>query len=173
MNKGDYDLKLKAIDLLKKSESFPKKEFYFQILKYLIEEEKKGKNVKSLTIAIDLLNAKDHKGGKIQDSYIRSKVFSLRKDLDIFYLSEGMNFPLKIGIPKGKYKVNLISNNTKTLVQIKSKIKRNNRLLKLSSIFSILLLLTTIYLCILLKTKHTNLDNKPSLVSLFLSLIHI
>ena len=98
---NDSKQKLKVVAQLEQSNSFPKQDIYFELLRYLVEEEKEGRNVKSSTIAIDLFPS-DHKNGISRDSYVRSKMLSLRKDLKQFYLSEGASHTPQLSIPKGE-----------------------------------------------------------------------
>lgn len=77
--------KLKIIEELKKSKTFPKNEMTFNILEYLVNEQAEGREVKSSSIAIDLLGLQ----GSNQDAYIRNKLYYIRKELKLYYLSEG------------------------------------------------------------------------------------
>ena len=101
----DINQKLEAIAALEASQSFPKQTIYFQILRYLVHKENEDVVIKSTTIAIDLLSSKDEKSKNLRDSYVRSKMYNLRKELELFYANEGKSYPVKISIPKGAYKV--------------------------------------------------------------------
>jgi len=88
---------------------------YLSILDYLIKAEQNKEEVKSTTMAIDLLSSNEKTSKtKVQDSLIRNKVSKLRKELDMFYLTEGKNETIQISIPKGEYRVSLIDTNEKT-----------------------------------------------------------
>jgi len=165
-----YVRKMSAIEKLERSNSFPKKEIYFQLLRYMVEEEKEGRNVKSSTIAIDLLHDEGDKAMN-RDSFIRSKVLSLRKYLDQFYLSEGKDFTTKIYIPKGNYKVLL--REEEPIKEVKS-----NRLLQLLSkqtsswwfmMTSVLLGGLCVYLLFKQSTNVKTIGHPSSFVSLLIN----
>jgi len=124
--------------------------------------------VKSSTLAIDILgNSKDHLGG-VQDSRIRNKVFNLRKDLDLYYLSEGKNDDIKIQIPKGKYKIEFSKLKNKTLKQSKkNKLKRLTTLYYISAVLLAMVVFLSILLVRTHSSSHTKID-KSTFVSSFL-----
>ena len=104
-------LKYDVICQLEQSNSFPKKEIYFDMLRYMVDEEGKGREAKSSAMAIDLLLDKEseHEGTPIRDSYIRAQILALRKELDLFFTKEGEAFEHKITIPKRRYIIELQS----------------------------------------------------------------
>jgi len=98
--------KIEAINFLESSSTFPKSVIYFRIMRNIVAEEQAGNIVKSSTIAYELSN-KPGNTEKINDAYIRSQVFRLRKELDLFYHKEGKNAEYQIFIPKGQYAIKL------------------------------------------------------------------
>ena len=162
----DINQKLEAIAALEASQSFPKQAIYFQILRYLVKEEKEGDNIKSTTIAIDLLSSKKEKSKKLRDSYIRSKMYTLRKDLELFYANEGKTYPIKMSITKGVYKVVFTGTTLEKKENQKPKLKLHY-FAYLSSI--ILLILCSILFYLYQDKKPSTVLQKNSLVSYFLS----
>jgi len=136
-------LKLTAIKRLEKVPAFADNDIYLKILRYLVDAEEEGKNVKSTTIAIDLLGKSDGFNSNVQDSLIRNKVLKLRKELDLYYLSEGKREDYRLSIPKGQYKVQLTP--LKPSKRKKTKIKMQLRLL-----VSIIAFLLITIICLLI-----------------------
>jgi len=98
--------KFAAIEALAKTELFARQELFIKILRYLVTQEKEGKTPKSTTIALEVLH--ESQGlPTAQDSFIRSQIFSLRKKLELYYLTEGKEVKERLSIPKGTYKVKL------------------------------------------------------------------
>jgi len=162
----DINQKLEAIAALEASQSFPKQTIYFQILRYLVHKENEDVVIKSTTIAIDLLSSKDEKSKNLRDSYVRSKMYNLRKELELFYANEGKSYPVKISIPKGAYKVVFSASSNDEKENKSPKIKLHY----LSYISSVILL----FLCIILfylyqNKKSSTTPTKRSFVSYFLS----
>ncbi len=113
--------KFAAIDALEKTEVFAKQELLIKILRYLVTQEKEGKTPKSTTIALEVL---DHSQEiyNAQDSFIRAQIFSLRKKLELYYLTEGKKIKERLSIPKGTYKVKLtILEQSKNKLTLKGK----------------------------------------------------
>jgi len=104
---SSFQIKFDAIDRLEKSTTFPKNTLYFKILRYLVQEEEAGKKVKSSTIAMDVLAPQDGVYSSNYDSLIRNKLYTLRKELKLFYFTEGKEDDIKLSIPKGAYQVEI------------------------------------------------------------------
>ena len=102
-----FSLKKEAISRLEKTEVFTKKELYLDILHYLVKAEQEGTSVKSSTIANDLLGIEDGRNGGNQDAVIRTKIQGIRKELKLFYLTEGKTEKYRLTLPKGSYKLEL------------------------------------------------------------------
>ena len=105
--------KLKAVEVLEKSEVFRKHPNLVELLRYLIEQEQKGVKLKSVTIAIDLLSDSKNSRSSDKDTVIRTRLFNLRKKMQLFYLTEGKEENHRLSIPKGAYSVKLNVQETK------------------------------------------------------------
>ena len=102
-----YTEKIKALEVLQKSDTFKTQALLIELLKYLIEQDEKGVKLKSIVIAIDLLS--DSKASSSdRDRLIRTRVYNLRKKMELFYLTEGKDETCKLLIPKGAYSVTLV-----------------------------------------------------------------
>jgi len=115
--------KFLAIKRLEKSEVFSDHKLMIKILNYLVTAERDSISLKSTTIALEVLGD-EKEFYSSQDAFIRAQIFRLRKKLELFYLTEGKEEKNKIAIPKGSYKVKLITveQNTKK-VKLPLKIK--------------------------------------------------
>ena len=158
--------KIEVIEGLKKSKTFPKNELTFKILYHLVEEEAAQRRVKSSTIAIDLFGAQDSYSGANQDSYIRNRVFNIRKELNVYYLSEGKDDKFRLSIPKGEYKVKVVEQKPKATLSRKKKIILKKRMTLL--LVFLLGFLCSLILFFLLPTYSFKQGNvERSLISLF------
>ena len=162
--------KFDAINRLKQSEKFSNQELQIKILEYLANADEEGRNIKSTTLAIDLLGRSDGANTSVQDAFIRTKVMNLRKDLDLFYLTEGKEEAYKISIPKGAYRLLLSPQNKKNSVVKSINAKGKSKSIPPFFIVSILLVVVSI-LCLgvtyfMIQKKG---DTQSSIVSLFLS----
>jgi hypothetical protein len=79
-----------------------------KLLSYLIEAHLSGKTPKEIDIAKDLFH-KDGDFNPIDSSIVRTHIYSLRKKLDIYYLSEGANDKIRIQLQKGHYKIEFLT----------------------------------------------------------------
>lgn len=100
-----------ALEKLLNSEQFASSDFDKNFLKYLATKSLEGKTPKETTIAIELFN-KDASFDPSSDSIVRTHMHSLRKKLHVYYLTEGQYDPIRIEIPKGKYKIEFAGNKT-------------------------------------------------------------
>jgi len=160
--------KIEVIENLKKSKTFPKNELTFKILYHLVEEEEAQRRVKSSTIAIDLFGIQNSYNGTNQDSYVRNKLFNIRKELNLYYLSEGVDDKYRLSIPKGEYKVKIEEQKPRTTLNRKKKIiikKRMNFLIA----FVVGFLLAGIIFFLLPSTTVKQDKTKSSLVSLLIN----
>ena len=110
--------KREAIERLKKSESFPKNELNFQLLDYLAKIGD-DENVKSSVIALEVLGEQKVLKNSNQDSYIRNKLHSLRKSLELYYHKEGKEDTLQLQIPNRYYKLVLVEKKQTTFLLTK------------------------------------------------------
>ena len=113
--------KREAIERLKKSESFPKNELNFQLLDYLAKIGD-DENVKSSVIALEVLGEQKVLKNSNQDSYIRNKLHSLRKSLELYYHKEGKEDTLQLQIPNRYYKLVLVEKKQTTFLFTKEAI---------------------------------------------------
>jgi len=155
--------KLKIIEELKKSKTFPKNEMTFNILEYLVNEQAEGREVKSSSIAIDLLGLQ----GSNQDAYIRNKLYYIRKELKLYYLSEGNSAKSKLDISKGDYKINLIEQVQGNIVQKEKKHYIPFKRILIPSVCFILGILLSV-LFFKLNKQTSNERSLKSLASIFL-----
>ena len=162
--------KRKIIRRLEKSNFFSEKELFLKILHYLVDAEEEKKVVKSTTIAIDLLTEGTEGSRSIQDSMIRRKIRELRKELEVYYLTEGKKEPYKLSVAKSNYKVNIIE---------QKKVKRIGALftfngLKVISLISFVIILCLVgFVCYLLQerkelTQTATASQESSLISMFI-----
>lgn len=161
--------KLKAISKLELSHSFPKQGIYFEMMRYMVEEEEQGRNVKSSTIAIDILSPQDKRGVN-RDAYVRAKVLNLRKDLKQFYLSEGKDYTQKITIPKGEYKLVIDSRALPQQRSIKAipKLQTRSKAVIFLSISTLTLAIVCLYLLFKGNIRGINNTRASSFISLFI-----
>jgi len=157
--------KIATIEGLKKSNTFSKNDLTFQILHYLVEEEAKGREAKSSTIALDVLGPQDGFNGTNQDAYIRNKLFNIRKELKLYYLTEGINDPIKLSIPKGAYKIELTDRSKLENIPSKKVDNSKRKFLPLLTFFIGLLVACSFFL---FKESKEASKVKRSLVSLLL-----
>lgn len=75
-----------------------------RLLRYLVDATLHNRDLKETIIAMDVFDRgyTFHPG---DDSVVRSSIYNLRKKLDVYYLDEGKNDPVRLRIPKGNYKV--------------------------------------------------------------------
>jgi len=156
--------KTEAINFLESATTFPKLAIYFQIMRYIVAEEQAGNTVKSSTIAFDLSNKND-KTEKINDAYIRSQVFRLRKELDLFYLKEGKDSEHQIFIPKGQYAIKLKTSTR----EVKKRLSRIRKSPKINWKTSTLVAIPSL-LCVCMFFYIVNIQQKTPKYSSFVSL---
>jgi len=163
-------LKTKAVERLKGSKVFQKQELYIQILVYLIASEKEGVVAKSSTIALELLGSQNGMNTSIKDSQIRMKIQKLRKELELFYLTEGKDEQYKLYIPKGEYALKLREEG-KQVVESTVVFSSNKKLrvFIFSLLLVILLLIVTIGYLLLGRDFASEPVKKTSLVSSLLT----
>ena len=93
-----------------------------QLLKHIIKThlENKSESLTGIAIAQDLFG-KDEYFDPAKDPVVRVNMARLRKMLKAYYKNEGAENPLKITIPLGAYKPNIIKNNIDTSRWIQQK----------------------------------------------------
>jgi len=106
--KASFEEKRKVIRQLEKTKSFSGKDFFIKILFYLVDAEEQQRDIKSTTIAIDLLGNDDTNiSHNVRDTQMRGKIRELRKLLDLHYLTEGKKENYRLSVAKSSYLVKL------------------------------------------------------------------
>ncbi len=91
------------------SKPFSGSEFDQKLLKYLVEQSLNDTSPKETTIAIEMFN-KDDTFDPAGDSIVRTHMYSLRKKLREYYLSEGRGDRIRLQVPRGRYEIRFITN---------------------------------------------------------------
>ncbi len=89
------------------SEEFAGSKVHQQLLTYLVEATRAGRRLKETTIAIEVFG-KDVHFNPAEDTIVRSHVYTLRKKLEKYYLTEGKDDKFHLQIPKGTYEVRFL-----------------------------------------------------------------
>ena len=103
MNYSHKDLLNKILE----SQEFSGSERYQKLLRYLVQSTLDKNIPKEVTIAYEVFGI-DVNSDSLPESNIRVYVHNLRKKLDSYYAHEGVNDPVRLVIPKGRYKVEFI-----------------------------------------------------------------
>ena len=98
----DDSIPQKIID----SDSFGKSKTYANLLLYLIDCTKSGNVPKETTIASEIFGKDAFDPG--ESTLIRVYLFNLRKKIKDYYEKEGIQDTVRLEIPKGSYKVELV-----------------------------------------------------------------
>jgi len=130
-------------------------EINIKLLKYLIDGELEGKNIKEADIAFAIFGRDKNSFDSTQDSIVRAHMYSLRKQLKKYYMADGNNDEIKFIVPKGGYKVELIDNNINN-----ESIESNKRKINILSYFSIALSVILIFISIFFYQKYISLQSK-------------
>ncbi len=109
MNEADF---LGTVNKIIESKSFGRSKTYGNLLKYLVNCTLKNEVPKEVTIATEIFGKRNFDPS--QSTLVRVYVYNLRKKLHNYYQREGKEEELKVTIPKGSYKVQLVENNLKT-----------------------------------------------------------
>jgi len=102
---------LKLVDKICLSSELKSKQQLCKLLRYLVEESLSGreKNIKGYNIGVDVFNKPKDFDPEI-NPIVRIHAGRLRRMLKLYYLQKGINDPIRIEIPKGKYVPNFLSN---------------------------------------------------------------
>jgi hypothetical protein len=76
---------------------------------YLVDAHFANKQLKEFDLAKDLFQ-KDSSFNPMDSSIVRTHIYSLRKKLDFYYLSDGIDDKIHLHLPKGHYKVEFHTN---------------------------------------------------------------
>lgn len=95
----------RELALVLQSEDFPKGSRKAQLLQYLVEKELDGEaaGIKAYAIGVDVLHRPDDFDPN-SDAIVRVEMGRLRAALDAYYAHEGQHRPLRIEIPRGRYR---------------------------------------------------------------------
>ena len=103
------------LDLILESSEFSTKPLMGKLLTYLVTEflEGRGDQIKGYSIGVDVFNQGENFDPD-QNALVRINVGRLRRLLKMYYLEIGMNDPIYIDIPKGKYVPKIEENQMKS-----------------------------------------------------------
>lgn len=110
----DDRLIIRQVEKICNCKEFKSKELLCRFLSYIVSEYLAGRedNIKGYNIGVDVFNRGDDFDPG-QDALVRIHAGRLRRILDLYYLKDGKNDPVKIEIPKGAYAPNFKYNNQK------------------------------------------------------------
>lgn len=103
----DHEELEKILQKIFSSDYFSSK-FDRKLLQYLIDATLNSRVLKETDIAKELFQ-RDEDFNPSDSSIVRSHMYSLRKKLGTYYISEGLEDQIRLSIPKGHYKVEFIS----------------------------------------------------------------
>jgi len=155
--------KEKALDNIFQSPEFIRSENSRKLLQYLFDASLKGESKKEITIALEFFN-KDSKFDPSEDPSIRVYISKLRKKIDYFYKSAGINEVIRLQIPKGHYDVSFEKVSSPSS-------KKHKSLLYFSYSIIIVLLILLVFLWfgkIPIHNENSNLFNDSPIWSDFL-----
>jgi len=95
-----------VVEEIIKSKSFGNSTTYANLFRYLVECTISNEIPKETTIAAEIFGKKNFDPS--QSTLIRVYVYNLRKKLDTYYQSEGVDYKERIQIPKGSYAVQIV-----------------------------------------------------------------
>ncbi|MCR4437472.1 MAG: helix-turn-helix domain-containing protein [bacterium] len=104
----DESQQKRLLEKILASEEFASSKVHQQLLTYLVEATNAGTHLKETTIAIDVFG-KDAHFNPAEDAIVRSHVYTLRKKLEKYYLTEGREEKVRLQIPKGSYEAHFVS----------------------------------------------------------------
>jgi adenylate cyclase len=107
----DYDLIIKQVDKICRSEEFKSKKLLCGFLSFIVSECLAGReqNIKGYTIGVTVFN-RGIDFDPSQDALVRIHAGRLRRMLDLYYHKEGKRDRILIEIPKGSYTPNISYN---------------------------------------------------------------
>ena len=143
----------KLLEKILNSKEFNHSQIYQNYLTYLVESANEGKQLKEITIAIEVFG-KDSSFNPAEDTIVRSHTYTLRKKLESYYYNEGKEDKYRLRIPKGHYETKFIP--------VQDNLHRTRRfLLKLTAhYYSILIILVLCALLAVLWSSNSALRMK-------------
>jgi hypothetical protein len=97
----------KLLEKILNSNEFAHSKIYQTFLTYLVESAATGKDLKEITIAIEVFG-KDSSFNPAEDTIVRSHTYTLRKKLESYYFHEGREDKYRLKIPKGHYETKFV-----------------------------------------------------------------
>ncbi len=145
-----------ALEKILKSSEFEKSETNQRLLQYLFDASLKGESKKEVTIALEFFN-KDSSFDSSEDPSVRVYISKLRKMLDYYYKSSGVNDIFKLQIPKGHYDIVFIKKDKP------KPLKSNNKI----RFISLLVVIVVLSIVIILQTlnNQNNFDQQLNKIS--------
>jgi len=145
-----------ALENILKSSEFEKSETNQRLLQYLFDASLKGESKKEMTIALEFFN-KNSSFDSSEDPSVRVYISKLRKMLDYYYKSSGVNDIFKLQIPKGHYDIVFIKKDKP------KPLKSNNKI----RFISLLVVIIVLSIVIILQTlnNQNNFDQQLNKIS--------
>lgn len=145
-----------ALEKILKSSEFEKSETNQRLLQYLFDASLKGESKKEMTIALEFFN-KNSSFDSSEDPSVRVYISKLRKMLDYYYKSSGVNDIFKLQIPKGHYDIVFIKKDKP------KPLKSNNKI----RFISLLVVIIVLSIVIILQTlnNQNNFDQQLNKIS--------
>ncbi|MDZ7271010.1 MAG: helix-turn-helix domain-containing protein [candidate division KSB1 bacterium] len=103
----DEAIQKRLLEKILASEEFASSKIHQQLLTYLFEATKAGRRLKETTIAMEVFG-KDAHFNPAEDTTVRSHIYTLRRKLEKYYLTEGKEDRFRLQIPKGNYEVHFL-----------------------------------------------------------------
>ena len=104
----DANLSKQILNKIFASKEFASSKTDQDFLSYLVYSSIKGQIPKEITIAIDVFGKNSDFNPSI-DSTVRTHIYTLRKKLETYYLTDGKDDKVRFVIPKGQYGVEFVS----------------------------------------------------------------
>jgi hypothetical protein len=128
------------------------------LLRYLCQTELENKPIKELSIAMDIFS-KDESFDPSEDTLVRVSIGNLRKKLENYYYTEGVDDPIKIEIPKGRYNVVFKTDRAKPNVSLRLPYNRNF-LPVIIALISLIIISYLLYQNYLMKSRANPVSKK-------------
>jgi len=132
INEENSALYLKQLQRVCESKDFRSKPRMKKFLTYLTHEfvEGRGDNIKGYSIGVDVFNQPEDFDPDL-NALVRINAGRLRRLLRLYFLEEGIDDPIKIEIPKGKYVPSFIDNSkSKEANRVRDKNEEKKEVLK-------------------------------------------
>jgi len=127
----------KVVEEILHSPEFKDSKRYQELLQFLVDETLAGRIPKEITLGMQFFG-KDAKFDPKEDPTVRVSINNLRKKIEHYYLTQSTPYAIKLDIPKGHYRVEFISIDSKEPLPPPQGKKLNTRIIAIA--FSVLLL---------------------------------